>query len=94
MEERFSRGKEGQLWEQREQLQLTAALVIWVTKRPHRPVLLLGSEAEFGGESSSRVKVPRGFPCPDSEEETLHDGISRARSSSFPTLFAVAAMRV
>jgi len=34
MQERFSRGKEGQLWQQREPLQLGNALLIRVTKRP------------------------------------------------------------
>jgi hypothetical protein len=34
MRERFSRGKEGQIWLQGERLQLRADLVIWVTKRP------------------------------------------------------------
>src|SRR5260370_15631513 len=36
MQERFSREKEGQLWQQREQLQFTTALLIWVTKCPHQ----------------------------------------------------------
>jgi len=56
MHERFSRGKEGQFWQQWEPLQLGNALLIRVTKRPHPGLNFRSFSAPLS--PSSRAEEP------------------------------------